>query len=156
MAVEKDIELIIKKIRKEKLERSLTKTEVQEIGSLALTEMKTRIAKGISPITGDRFQAYLNPKRYPGKKKPQRPVNLFLSGDFLQSLKMTAAGGKNAFIRIFFSDKLSIKKERGHREGAGGQPRRPIIPQGGESFSEGITLALKRKLREIISKALAK
>lgn len=89
-------------------------------------------------------------RKFPGKR--ERPVNLFLSGDFLDSLKVIPLARG---LRIGFFDKLSVKKEQGHREGANGQPKRPILPTRGEEFSPSIyrrvvdtlTLVLRNKFK---------
>lgn len=106
------------------------------------------IARGVSPITGKRFDAYKDPKKYPGNKKPPRPVNLKLSGDFLKSLRVKAVNVRRESIdyRVYFNKESSRKKEQGHREGAGGQPKRPIIPIESESYTDKIVVALKRAI----------
>lgn len=83
-------------------------------------------------------------KEFPDKRP--RPVNLFLSGDFLSNLKVQVRNR----IFIGFFDKLSSKKEEGHREGANGQPSRPIIPIDGERFSTTIVRKVELKIREIL------
>jgi hypothetical protein len=72
-------------------------------------------------------------KKFPDKR--ERPVNLFLSGDFLYDLIARAIPNG---VEIGFATELSEKKESGHRVGVNAQPKRPIIPQGGESFSSSI------------------
>lgn len=138
-----------------RIERPLTAQELMSLGDIVIDGIRDNCSKGISPIAGDRFPAYKNPERYPGKRKPQRPVNLFLSGAFLGSLRQAVKIGTEPFIRFFFSDPKSYKKEKGHREGAGGQPKRPIMPKGSESFSQGILVAVNNKLKDIVNKALA-
>lgn len=118
--------------------------------------MLENIKKGISPITGKRFPAYKNPERYPGKRKPKRPVNLELTGEFLSALEFTVRSGKNPTITIGFFDKENADKEKGHREGAGGQPKRPIIPNSSESFSKKITIEITNEIADVLSRAIAK
>lgn len=91
-------------------------------------------------------------KKYPSKKP--RPVNLFLSGDFLSNLSYKLGlNGKKRVIEIGYFDALSAKKEQGHREGVNGQPSRPTIPKGGESFNETIKLDIMRILKQAMKKA---
>jgi len=126
---------------------------MRKIGKKTVSAMKRQIRKGISPISGKKFPAYKNPKRYPGRRKRHSPVNLRLEGDFLRDLKVTDIFlGKNPFFTIGFGSRESDKKEQGHREGANGQPKRPIIPIRGESFSRAV---LKEMLFEV-QKLLAK
>lgn len=89
-------------------------------------------------------------KDFPSKRP--RPVNLFLSGDFLSNLTYLISGiGKKAVIEIGYIDDLSAKKESGHREGVNGQPKRPTIPTGNESFSTIIV----QDVAKIVKAALA-
>jgi hypothetical protein len=164
MAIRKaDLDAIRRRF--ELMGQDIPKAEYQAIGNSMVEEMKAQIAKGISPIRGGgRFPAYKGAKdkksypysvrkKYPGKR--ERPVNLYLSGDFLKSLKATAVAAYNKVeIFIGLTDPLSKKKEQGHREGANGQALRPIIPESGEDFSlsirtkglEGLSLALHRSV----------
>lgn len=75
--------------------------------------------------------------KHPGKQV--RPVNLRLSGEFHKNLD---AQGQvlpgRVILSIGFTDSESEAKERGHREGANGQPERPIIPVGQERFTPAI------------------
>jgi hypothetical protein len=94
-------------------------------------------------------------KDYPGKRV--RPVNLHLSGDFLNSLVWKVLGTGKAFeVAIGFFDSLSVKKEHGHRYMVGGQPSRPTIPIGEEVFSERIMRLLVKLFRKRQRKALSK
>ena len=97
--------------------------------------------------------------KYPGKKP--RPVNLFLSGAFLSSLKanITGAAG-NVGIEIGFfpgsKDAEGVEaylKEQGHREGANTQPERPIIPIGTEDFAQTIQNSIWKIIEEAIDQA---
>jgi hypothetical protein len=91
-------------------------------------------------------------KEFPGKKP--RPVNLLLSGDFLRSLDFnTVTNGKVRSVVMVFFDKLSIKKESGHRKGVNGQPKRPIIPaKNSESWNETITRDIFKILKQAIDR----
>ena len=157
----REVEKLIKAKFDEKVK--LRKLRTKDLDSLAITiikEMKSMISKGISPIKGNkRFARYKNPERYPEgvrgsfPKKRKRPVNLTLSGDFLKMLKFKSKTGRKPKIEIGFYDKLSKKKEQGHREGAGGQPKRPIIPKGkGESYAVRIVTEVRRNLLDILDK----
>jgi len=101
----------------------------EQVGVQVIKEMKSLVSKGISPIDGEgKFPKYKNPQKYPGSRKAKSPVNLKLSGDFLNALshRLTAESfGKGT--ELFFSNGQDIK-EIGHRDGARGQPERPIMP----------------------------
>ena len=91
-------------------------------------------------------------KTFPNKKP--RPVNLFLSGDFLSNLTYALGRvGKKQLITIGFFDELSKKKESGHRVGVNGQPKRPIIPDSTESFSQIIKLDILKIMKDVIKRA---
>lgn len=89
-------------------------------------------------------------------KKP-RPVNLFLTGKFLRALiaKVQGAAGEVG-VSIEFKDKLSEKKESGHREGVFGQPERPIIPINREDFAQSIQLLIYEIIEREIDRAAAR
>jgi len=95
-------------------------------------------------------------KKYPHKRN--RPINLYLSGDFLKSLTwkpFPTQGGGNG-VEIFFNDPDSDDKEQGHREGAGGQPKRPIMPNydKGETFLKSIEVQIIEVVESAIERAL--
>ena len=115
------------------LRAPMNKSDAEKMGREVIKAMKATIAKGNSPISGPgisaRFKAYINPRRYPGKRKPKSPVNLKLTGKFLKNLKHDVfKRGKVYAVSIGFTRQSERDKERGHRERAGGQPKRPIIP----------------------------
>ena len=88
-----------------------------------------------------------------GSKRP-RPVNLFLTGDFLKALAIAVRTVANkAQIEIGWWDPKQAVKEKGHREGAGGQPKRPTLPRGAERWAQTIQLDIMKILREAVSKA---
>lgn len=144
---------------------SVTSDHSKQIASRVKDMMLKLIARGQSPIRGnDRFPAYKassqigkKKKGYPynqknkfPNKKP-RPVNLFLSGAFLSSLR---SDGKKNIISIGFDrGSLSAKKESGHREGVNSQPSRPIIPSRSERFSVTIEREIINMLRFIVKRA---
>lgn len=127
---------------------------LKEMADTLVESILERIGLGVSPITGRRFPSYKNPDKYPGDLKGQRPVNLYLTGQFLSSLITRIKTGKKPTITITFSNQLAHDKESGHRTGANGQPRRPIIPQGSEGFTDGILLAVREVFRKVIDRDL--
>lgn len=157
---------------------SLKKNDLQDIGDGIVDQMKILIAKGISPIKGfGRFPAYKwaskkslarksgsargkklnrqfqNKYPYSARKdfpdKRERPVNLKLSGQFLENL---IARVKGKTIEIGFFEKPWTEYEQGHREGVNGQPPRPIIPENGEEFGETIYRRLVKTLQSVFDK----
>lgn len=132
----------------------LKSSSIKSLGQLIIDQMLDLIASGISPITGQRFQAYKNPVKYPADRKSQRPVNLRLTNQFLNSLVFKFKTGKKPTITIEFDNSFAEDKESGHRDGVGGQPKRPIIPNKSEGFSQGIISALRLLLTKVVDKDL--
>lgn len=117
----------------------------KEVGEETIQAMKDRILAGQSPIEGKgKFERYKNPDKYPGKRKPKSPVNLRLSGDFLDALTHEVKSGDSGMETYIFyegSDGQGVSndvKEQGHRKGANGQPERPTLPQDQEKFHVNI------------------
>jgi len=139
---------------------AVTKDAADAVGDLTVALMKDRISKGLSPIEGrGRFERYKNPKSYPDKvreefpDKRRRPVNLKLSGKFLDALKSKSSPSGNK-ITIGFFDSYGRKLEQGHRDGANGQPERPVIPEGGELLAKSIRLSIIRLFEQSVRKYL--
>lgn len=175
---QRDIEAESRKKAQEQIKK-LSQRELMTIGNSAIEEMKKAIAKGLSPIKGaGRFPAYL----WAGKKslarksgakkrkelnrefqnkypysvknkfpdKKERPVNLKLSGEFLKNLK-SMVEGRDLFIG-FEEGSTWADYESGHREGVHEQPKRPIIPQEDEQFSDSILRRLVKTVQSVFDK----
>lgn len=135
------------------LESPVDSSTAQQMGQATVEAMQEMIASGVSPIKGKgRFPAYKNPKSYPGSKKPKSPVNLRLRGDFLDSLtsSVKSDGGEKVAVVSYPSDQAD--KERGHREGANAQPKRPTLPVKGETFAEKVQAAYLKVLQARVDK----
>lgn len=146
----------IQKVIENTNEKAFTQAELKKIGNSVTDNMRDFISKGISPIQGKgRFPAYKNPKSYPGKKKNARPVNLELSGDFLKSLYSKGKTGINPQIEIGYPPDEALK-EKGHRDGANGQKKRPTIPDGNEKFAVTIVNDLIDGMAEAVNKYFKK
>lgn len=93
-------------------------------------------------------------EEYKKGTKKARPVNLYLTGAFLSALSFGfGKAGKKMRVAIGFFDPKEAIKEKGHREGANGQAKRPIIPRGSERFNETIRLDIMNLLRDAVRKA---
>ena len=143
------------------------KKAIKTVSQSTINRMKDLISKGISPIQGrGRFPAYKGnvasrtsktKKGYPYNVKdsfPDKkitPVNLKLSGDFLDNLdfKQQDTQTQNT-SEIGFFDQTSIDKELGHRTGHNKQGKRPIIPIG----SEQIAVSIQREVLKEFSASL--
>lgn len=130
--------------------RILNQNVLNEIGQTILEEMQASIEQGSSPIKGrGKFPRYKNPDKYPGDRKPHRPVNLYLTGQMLSSLRYSINKAKVA-VRIFYANRKAQLKELGHREGANGQPSRPTIPNDDEALNQTIS----KRVQELINQAV--
>lgn len=109
-----------------------------------LTKERRKDARAIANSIKSRRYPYSVQGEFPDKR--ERPVNLNLSGEFLDSLRATPT---STGVAIGFDNELSELKESGHREGVNDQPRRPIIPQGREQFSPSIYRRIVDVVREI-------
>jgi hypothetical protein len=90
-------------------------------------------------------------KKFPDKRP--RPVNLFLSGEFLASLEAKVTGHAGSFgIEVGFFTADQAIKEIGHRERANGQPSRPTIPIDREDFAVSIQRAIIKIVEEAIDR----
>lgn len=141
----------------------------KQIGEAVIETMKQVISTGSSPILGrGKFEAYRGEYRRGIQKrgyvsqdgtkyrKSLSPVNLKVSGKFLDSLRATVRRTKGGYAAVIsLSGVLSNKKEEGHRSGHNGQAERPIIPQEGEKFSrliQGVYLDIINDAIAVIAK----
>lgn len=137
-----------------KLKEPITKEDGDEMGELFVSQMRDLISKGISPIRGvGRFPGYKNPVKYPGKRKDARPVNLYLSGQMMSALGFKTKKTRDGLeVTISYQDSEAETKERGHRDGAKGQPKRPTIPLGSEQIAVTIERSIVNLFKQILSK----
>jgi hypothetical protein len=95
-----------------------------------------------------------NTEEYKQGNKKLRPVNLFLTGEFLFHLQGVVTGAAGAHgVEIGFFDDKNAKKEDGHRVGVNDQPKRPIIPIGSEDFAQKIQIIIFRKIEQALDRA---
>lgn len=138
------------------LKKPIDRETAKEIGEQVVDEMRDMISKGISPIAGNgRFPRYKDTKKYPRGKKPNTPVNLYLSGEFQDSLTYSVKNSPSGFKTEIFYGGASVNddKESGHRKGSDGTSKtsRPTIPQGTESFAERIIRIFSKIYRDRIN-----
>lgn len=135
------------------MQRIFNARALKEIGQEIVDAMLEEISEGTSPIQGrGRFPAYKNPDKYPGDRKPARPVNLELTGQQLSSLRYRINQAKIA-VSIYYSTKKAQLKELGHRQGVNGQPRRPTIPEENESLSPTIRKRVQSLIDRLVRQA---
>ncbi len=139
-----------------------TQKDAEKLGKNVVETMKEMIASGVSPIGGRKFQSYkksyndaIKKGRYDGLGKYPTPVNLKLTGDFLDNLRFRIVdSGRNKVAEVGFFDKQSQLKEQGHREGANSQKKRPIIPINDEKIARTLKKTLLSHYQELMVEAI--
>jgi len=124
-------------------------------------QIKKAMLSGLSPVRGrGRFNAYKDPAKYPGddktrkRLKPNRPVNLYLTGElqkWLVAIKNTAKAGTSLFVGIDPNAPKNVKgKALGNNEGTFNASTgefqivdRRFIPLEGEQWNVTITRTIK-------------
>ena len=137
-----------------KLASKLKSNRIQKgAAEVLIKAMKNDIGKGLSPVFREgRYKRYLNPKKYPGKLKGSRPVNLKLSGDMLKKLIFRTRSGQ-PFEFGWFGGGLQSIKAGAHNEGVAEKniAKRKMLPtKKGERFNASIM----RKLNNYYSKII--
>ena len=151
----------------QRMSMDLERRTLEEIGVEVVKEMKVFISQGISPVKSvKRFEAYaaqrfkgyddqykLYPvsvqKQYPSKAI--RPVNLYLSGEFLKTLRHRVVNGKLDIGHLNPDAKTDALIET-HNEGKHKHvPKRQYLPTGrGEQF----IVTIERLIKNLIVKAI--
>ncbi len=146
----KGIKSLQRKLKKAKEQPKLS--VANRVGRIAVKGIKSMTKDGRSPITGRKFpplkDSYASAKKgkrgrkklHPRQKFRQPIPNLRLTGDFMKALNFRTKGSQSkGYVTIVgYRDRKEALKEKGHREGAGGQARRPTIPKGKEVFGKEI------------------
>ena len=122
------------------------------LGNAIVDAAKELIAGGQSPVRGyGRFERYKDAKKYPGKLKDQRPVNLYLTG------KMIAGYGwrnkSNTSIEVGMTKGSSKDKEIAgyHNDGTDVMAQRKIVPADDEEWN----VSIMNNIRDLYSNRLA-
>lgn len=136
--------------------KRVRKAVYKQIGDEFTGQMIDIIQGGTSPVNGKAFPKYKNPKKYPGKRKASRPVNLTLTGQMLDSLKNEAVIGDTFGLRIFYGNRKAQLKEQGHAEGHNGQPKRRTIPASNQSFSKALINYFNKLITRLLIPELEK
>lgn len=123
------------------------------LGKTIVEEALDNIAQGISPVRGyGRFERYKDRKKYPGDRKPARPVNLWLSGAMLRAYWYRLGRQKNSIEVGIVRGSLSEKNKASyHNEGTEHMAQRKITPGEGEEWS----VTIMRAIRDVYSNRLA-
>ncbi len=130
-----------------------------KLGTMLVREVKASISRGFSPVAGvGRFAAYKDPDKYPGDRKPSRPVNLSLTGDMLSYLNYRRVAGKIQFG--IFEDEVSselMARVDTHNRGTHPHvPRRQFIPLRGQGLIASIQSKVRKMFRERLAEVVAR
>lgn len=88
--------------------------------------------------------------KHPDKRA--RPVNLYLTGEQMKALSFSLVKRKSGTIpAINYLTEEALLKEQGHREGVGGQPKRPTIPQGTEAPAVRLKLMIESAFNKFVT-----
>ena len=136
-------------------------SDKKRIGGLLIELMKNTIKVGGSPVRGvGRFIKYKDHTVYPANKKKRSPVNLWLNGDMLRSIKPDVRGGK-LFIGITDSEQagklMTIQRgqtKNGKVKLAGPRPVFPLAE--GSKFTVKIMRDLTKWYKDLVQKAVNK
>jgi len=132
---------------------------LQELGTVAVKEMRLSLERGISPVRGvRRFENYSKSyseairKGYLELTKKVRPVNLYLSGRMLKALEFRANYAK---LEVGIWDSEMSELAGYHQDGTDKMPARRFVPtEDSEELTVTIDRALKNKLIDIINRSI--
>lgn len=125
----------------------------QSAAELVIRETKSFITRGISPVKGERrFEGYKNPKKYPADRKPNRPVNMTLTGAMLDALTYKILNGTSFSIGWYSGEEG--EKANNHNTGDTVPKRRLLPTETNESFNVSITRSLANYYAKILSDIL--
>jgi hypothetical protein len=145
------VKITIKTDGIKKISKELTSPRVNmKVGELIVEQMKQSIAAGLSPVRGlRRFASYKDTEVYPGGVKPNRPVNLFLSGEMLAALLPKLKGSR---LYVGIQDAKQAEIAKAHQTGTKHMVARRFMPTAdGEEFTVTITRAIRNLYAKILS-----
>jgi len=134
--------------------KKLNDRKVQyKVAEVITSYAKRLIASGQSPLQGDgRYAKYLNEERYPGNRKPRRPVNLNLTGKMLRYLKTWI--GEGGILRYGFragdTPEDVMTRAKAHQDGTETIVARPMVPTHGRKFA----VSIQKAIRDVYTSAL--
>jgi hypothetical protein len=132
---------------------------LEEVGRVAVAEMRKSMERGISPVRGERRMASYSAsytkaiqKGWLEHAKKVRPVNLILSGRMLNSIEYRASRG---LLEVGIWDSEMVELAGYHQDGTDKMPARRFIPTNrSEYLTVTIERALINKLKQIINDSI--
>lgn len=133
----------------EDIQGFMNSTVVDRVGGTTVRMAKDMIARGRSPVEGHgTFEAYSDPDKYPGGRKPSKPVNLELDGTMLSYFTFRRGPSNKIHIGMLNAPAKELAKARAHNNGEGTSPERRFIPHEGENWAKPIQEAINRLFEE--------
>lgn len=139
------------------IDRFVDGTTGNAIGSAVVKECRKMIAEGQSPVRGHkRFGKYKDRKKYPGKRKAARPVNLYMTGEMLDKgfgFRFKKGGQRSGgTIEVGMIKGSEERKEIAgyHHDGTPNMVQRRFVPGSGEHFA----VSVMRVIRDLYGKRL--
>lgn len=135
---------------------------VKQMPKVLSREIKEDIASGLSPVKGAGVYPKYSKDYGRRVKGRRRPVDLFLSGKLLNSLKISFS--RIGILTVEFTDKKAAfhngndagKKKQGAKLSNGLPVRRMLPDRRGEQFNNGIRKTIDRLLDRIIKREVTK
>ncbi len=133
------------------MDQFMDQTTVNKLGETVVEEIKDQVSQGFSPTRGEgRYQGYSESysKSIKGGRprgKTVRPVNLKASNSntMMDELDYKQNGNKNVVSVGFLKGSKKAEIARYHNEGTDNMPKRQIIPEGNQEFTQTIMRAIK-------------
>jgi hypothetical protein len=127
----------------------------KELGDAIVSEIQNDLDKGNSPVRGERrLEQYKDTKKYPGGRKPNRPVNLSLTGEMRRYIRSEVVSGRAA-VRVGLLNAPQDVQARAiaHLKGTPHMAQRKFLP-----WEEGdqLTVRIQRRLISIYQERLAR
>jgi len=118
-----------------------------------IPEIKNTILAGVSPVKGNRrFAAYKDKVKYPGIRKPSRPVNLKLTGAMLNEYTSEIVDSKTVRLGISKNASEEIKTyAEANNVGTEHIKARRFVPLRGESYN----VTIMRKIKDLFAKRIS-
>lgn len=138
----------------ELIDRFIDGSTANAIGRAIVDEAKTMISEGVSPVRGHgRFERYKDRKKYPGKLKSARPVNLNLTGEMLKGYSFRPVLSNQSLLVGMVKGSVGRKDiAEFHNAGTEHMAMRRFIPQDDEEFA----VRIMRKIRDLYGERLRK
>jgi hypothetical protein len=142
----------------EVLDRFIDGATANAIGKAIVDETRAMIDSGLSPVRGyGRFERYKDRKKYPGKQKDARPVNLYLSGEMLdKGYGFRRKGNESIEIGMVKGSEKRKKIAGYHNEGTDDMAMRRFIPQEGEEYAVRVMRVIRDQFSQRLQKLISR